>query len=146
MVIGTFLNPFCVPLDSSNLVPTHPINDTREVLHEFEGVFLLEEVPLILAPLHKVDRIDNDVASFQVREAREGQVQEMVQNVAYQMLPTRVGIQGWVLRHPVSIRVSLILLVTLSTPTSCLSPRGPVPGLRPMLNPRGASGLLANLR
>ena len=125
MVIGTFFNPFGVPHDSSNLVPTHPIDDTREVLHEFEGVFLLEEVPLILAPLHKVDRIDNNVASFQVRESWEGQVHEIVQNVAYQVLPTGVGILDWVLRHPVSIGVCQILLVAL--PMGCSSPGGLVP-------------------
>ena len=125
MVVGTLLNLFCVPRDISNLVPTHPIDDTREVLHELEGVFLFEEVPLLLAPLHKVDIVDYDIASFQVKESREGLVQEIVQNVAYQMLPTRVGVLGWVLRHPVSIAISQVLLVAL--PTGCLSPRGLVP-------------------
>ena len=120
MVVSSFLNPFCVPRNSSNSAPTHPIDDSGEVLHKLECVLLLEEVPLLLAPFHEVNGVNYNIASFQVREFWEGLVQEIVQNVAYQMLPTGVGVLDWVLRHPVSIGVHQILLVTL--PAGCSSP------------------------
>ena len=111
--------------------------------HKLEGVFLLEEVPLLLTPFHEVDGINHNVALFQIREFQEGLIQEVVQDVAYQMLPTRVGVRSWVLRHPVSIGVSLKYSWLLFL-TGCSSPGGFVP--RPMLTLIGAGGLLTNLR
>ena len=59
MVITTCLDPECVLLDGSHLVAAHLVNDVREVLHELEGVFLLEEVPLLLTPLHEINGIND---------------------------------------------------------------------------------------
>ena len=59
MVIATCLDPSCVSLDGPYLVAAHPVDDVREVVHKFEGIFLFEEVPLLLAPIHEIDGIND---------------------------------------------------------------------------------------
>ena len=128
VVVTTCLDPAHVLLNSSQLVAAHSLDDIREILHEFEWILLLEEIPLLFTPLHECDGVDNYDTEIQTGEFRHSQVHEVIHHLANQMLPTSVGIRCGLKRCLLSVLVLQVLLVTLPSPIGT-SPSGS-PALR----------------